>query len=578
MKPPVDKYVRLRAALIGLFFIILFSIIGAKAIYLQVYRGSWLSRKAANQYEKSFMSYGKRGTIYDRKHKEMAVSNTVASIAAHPTLIGNSDASAKTLAKKLNLSRRSISRKLASNKPFVWIKRKVSPKEARSVKKLGLKGIVFRTEQSRFYPNKVLASQVLGFSGIDGYGLEGIEYYYDAYLKGSGEKLTVLKDALGRELMWEKGLDPRHVGNNIILTIDRSIQFIAENALEESVKKFGAKSGIAIIMVPKTGEILALAQVPLFNANAFLSYTQDQWRNRAITDPFEPGSTLKIFSAAAAIESGNSTANTIFFCENGEYRIGNDIIHDTRAHGWLSLQQIVKYSSNIGIVKVGEATGPEALYQTLRAFGFGEKTGIDCPGETSGSLSNYKRWSKIDAGAIAFGQGISVSAIQLISGVAAIANNGILMKPYIVQAITDNNGRLIKSVKPVRTRRAISTKTAQAVKKMMRSVIDKGGTGINAALVRYSVGGKTGTAQKTDERGTYAKGKYIAAFVGFTPVENPELAILVVVDEPQKNYYGGVVAAPVFRKIAQEALQYLNIAPTRKNDTLTVSLESEVRG
>ena len=578
MKPSVDKYVRLRSALIGCFFLGLFSIIAAKAVYLQVYRGSWLSRKAANQYEKSFVYRGKRGTIYDRKHREMAVSNTVTSIAAHPLLLDDGPAAAKMLAKKISLNRRPLEQKLKSGKPFVWIKRHVSPKEAKTVRELNLKGIVFKTEQSRFYPNKLLASQVLGFSGIDGDGLEGIEYYYDSSLKGHGEKLTVLQDALGRELVLEKDLDLSPGGHNIILTIDRTIQFITERALENSVKQFEAKSGIAIVMAPKTGAILALAHVPLFNANSFRDYSQKEWRNRAITDPFEPGSTFKIFSAAAVIESGNITPHTIFFCENGEYNIGRDIIHDTRSHGWLSLQQIVKYSSNIGIVKVGEATGSETLYQTLKAFGFGDKTGIDCPGETSGSLSHFRRWSKLDAGAIAFGQGISASAIQLVTGVAAIANDGVLMKPYIVQAITDKNGRLIKNLEPVPVRRAISVKTARLIKNIMHSVIDSGGTGIKAALQGYSVSGKTGTAQKTDDQGSYGAGMYTASFIGFTPTENPELAILVIVDEPQKHHYGGVVAAPVFRKIAQETLQYLNIPPDNKKGSFTVSLDEEVQG
>ncbi len=564
--------------MIGLLFLILFSIIGIKAIYLQVYRGSWLSQKAARQYEKCFVSQGKRGTIYDCKHMELAVSNDVTSIAAHPSLINNAWSAAHLLSKKLKLGRRFVEQQLVSNKPFVWIKRHVSPKEAQAVKELNLHGIVFRTEQSRFYPNKTIGSQVLGFSGIDDNGLEGIEYFYDSYLKGSGEKLTVLKDALGREVVLDKDLDSNTSGHNIILTIDRTIQFITERALEEAVKQFEAKSGIAAVMVPKTGGILALAHIPLFNANAYTNYTQEHWRNRAITDPFEPGSTMKIFSAAAAIESGNSTPNSIFFCENGAYRIGNDVIHDTHSHGWLSLQQIVKYSSNIGIIKVGEITGAKTLYDTLRGFGFGEKTGIDCPGETSGSFSHYQRWSKIDTGAIAFGQGISVSAIQLLTAVAAFANDGILMRPYIVQAITDSNGRLIKITKPCQVRRAISKKTARMIKNIMQTVIDSGGTGINAAIEGYTVSGKTGTAQKTNNQGTYAKGKYTASFVGFTPTENPELAILVIVDEPQKQHYGGVVAAPVFKKIAQETLHYLHIPPDKKKDTLTVSLEKEVRG
>ena len=572
MKTFDPKYIRLRTTLIGLAFMALFAVIGAKAFYLQIHQRSWLSRKAADQYERSFIIYGKRGTIYDRKHNELAVSNTVASIAAHPQKIENRAVAAKALAKTLNLDPQSVYRKLDAKKPFVWIKRHVAPGEARSLQALNLNGIVFKTEQSRFYPNKRLAAQIIGFSGIDGNGLEGIEYYYDELLKENGERYTVFKDALGREFESDKDADTGPGARNVVLTIDRTVQFVAEQALQEAVESHAAKSGIAIVMVPKSGAILALAHVPLFNANAHNQYRRDQWRNRAITDQFEPGSTLKIFSAAAALESGSSTPQSIFFCENGKYRIGSDTIHDTHPYGWLSLQKIVKYSSNIGIVKVEEATGPKALYDTLRAFGFGQKTGIDCPGEIAGTFSPYTRWSQIDAGAIAFGQGISVSAIQLISAVGAIANDGVLMQPYIVQAVTDSNGRLIKSTRPQRVRQAVSAETARTVRRIMKSVITSDGTGIHAALKGYSVGGKTGTAQKVDDKGAYAKDRYTASFVGFVPADNPALAILVVVDEPGEKYYGGTVAAPVFRKIAQETLNHLNIPPDQQSDTLTVSL------
>jgi cell division protein FtsI (penicillin-binding protein 3) len=408
--------------------------------------------------------------------------------------------------------------------------------------------------------------------------LEGVEYYYDDYLKHTNENRTVLRDALGREIVAGKDIPPDQSGKSLILTIDQTIQYIAESTLAETVKEFEAVSGIVIVMAPKTGAILALAHVPLFNANAFQDFSQQQWRNRAITDPFEPGSTMKIFSAAAAIERGNSTPNSIYYCENGKYRIGNNTIHDTHPYGWLSLQQIVKYSSNIGIAKVGEAIGPETLFNTLRSFGFGEKTGIDCPGETAGSLTAHTYWSKIDAGAIAFGQGISVSAIQLTTAVAAIANDGLLMKPYIVQAITDNNGRLIRSTQPQMVRRAVSPQTARAITKIMQTAVQEDGTGVNAAVEGFTVAGKTGTAQKTDESGTYAKGKYTASFVGFAPVENPQIAVLVLVNEPRKQHYGGIVAAPAFKKIALETLNYLNITPDKGKHDLTASLQEEVSG
>jgi cell division protein FtsI (penicillin-binding protein 3) len=331
-------------------------------------------------------------------------------------------------------------------------------------------------------------------------------------------------------------------------------------------------------MAPKTGELLAVAHYPYFNPNTFRDFDRGAWRNRAVTDPFEPGSTVKIFSAVAAIESGGSTPNTIFFCENGAYKIGKNVVHDHTPHGWLSLQQIVKYSSNIGAIKISEMIGREPLYNTLRTFGFGQKTGIDCPGETVGSLSHYKRWSKIDTGAISFGQGVSVSAVQLITATSAIANGGMLMKPRIVQAILDANGKVLENRRPKMVRRVASRNTARIVARIMKTVITPGGTGVNAALDGYTVSGKTGTAQKSGKHGTYAKGKYVSSFVGFTPSENPAVTILVVVDEPRNDYHGSKVAAPVFKKIALETLNYLNIPPSGGADRLTAALGNEADG
>jgi cell division protein FtsI (penicillin-binding protein 3) len=270
---------------------------------------------------------------------------------------------------------------------------------------------------------------------------------------------------------------------------------------------------------------------------------------------------MKIFSAAAAIESGNIKASTIFYCENGAYKIGRNVVHDIKKHGWLSLQQIIKYSSNIGAVKISEKVGSKRLYVMFRKFGFGTKTEIDSPGETAGSLAHYKNWATVDTGAISFGYGISVSAIQLVTAVAAIANDGILMKPYFVQAITDQNNEPLKQFQPQTVRRVISKKTARIIKTIMKTVTTKGGTGVNAALEGYTVGGKTGTARKLNKNGTYSTTTHIASFVGFTPAENPKLSILVIIDEPKGKYYGGTVAAPVFRRIAREALNYLNIPP-----------------
>jgi cell division protein FtsI (penicillin-binding protein 3) len=314
-----------------------------------------------------------------------------------------------------------------------------------------------------------------------------------------------------------------------------------------------------------------MAHLPLFNPNSFEGFESDHWRNRILADQFEPGSTMKIFNAAAAIESGACLPDAIFYCENGEYKIGEKTIHDAKPYGWLSFKNVIKYSSNIGAAKITETTGHETLYHTLLDFGFGEKTGIDCPGEATGSLAHYKEWSSLDAAAISFGQGISVSALQLITATSVIANDGWLMKPYIVESIMDHNGNVLKRFVPKKIRRVVSPETARIIRTVMRSVITEGGTGIKANINGYSFCGKTGTAQKIDQNGKYAKGKYIASFIGFTNMEKPEAAILVVIDEPELAHYGGDVAAPTFRKIAHETLNYLHMPPKRNMDNLLVS-------
>jgi cell division protein FtsI (penicillin-binding protein 3) len=573
-----DKYIKLRVFLVGFVFIVLFAVIGAKAFHLQVYRSPWLAQKASRQYEQSLTASGKRGTVYDRNMREMAVTVDVASIAARPSEIKNLQSTSKALAKALKMDYHQIKQSLKSKSPFVWIKRQASPKETEAVSALGLDGIEFVPERNRFYPNKTLASQALGFTGLDGYGLEGIEFAYDRYLRGSDNNLTVFKDALGQVFDEKQKSNGPHDGHNIILTIDSTVQYIAENALAEAVEDCAAKSGIAIVMEPQTGAILAMAQAPFFNPNAYTDFNKALWRNRAITDPFEPGSTMKIFSAAAAIESGNIKAHDLFFCENGRYKVGKNVVHDIKKFGWLSLQQIVKYSSNIGAVKISEKLGPEKLYGMFRKFGFGEKTGIDSPGETAGSLNDYKSWTTVDTGSIAFGYGISVSALQLITAVSTIANDGILMKPYFVQAITDESGQPLKQFQPQPIRRVIKEQTARTIKAIMKTVITTGGTGTKAALENYTVCGKTGTTRKLDESGTYSDSKHIALFVGFTPADKPQLAILVVIDEPQGQYFGGTVAAPVFRKIAQETLNYLNIPPESTTKSFATFRKVETKG
>lgn len=581
MKKKEKNKIGIRIILAGIFFSLLYAIIGIKAIHLHIFKGAWLSDKAEGQYRKSIELHGKRGTIYDTKYREMAISVHASSIAMFPAAITDPSSAAQSISTILKTDYRQLKKNLASGKSFVWIKRNVFPDEKNAIEKLNIGGIGFIPGSRRVYPNKTLAAQVLGFTGTDGKGLEGLEFFYNHYLKASKTRHTVLKDALGR------GFDAKQKiianGNNVVLTIDRTVQYIAEKTLEETAVRYSAKSGIVVVMTPRTGAILAIAHYPRFNPNNFRDFGQHVWRNRAVTDPFEPGSTMKVFLAAAAIESGYCTANTIFFCENGAYRIDRNLVHDVHAHGWLSLQQIVKYSSNIGAVKVSETIGKKTLYESLKGFGFGEKTGIDCPGETRGTLMPHCRWSKIDTGAISFGQGMSVSAIQLASALSAIANNGIRMRPYLVKAVTDENGKLLKTFSPRKLNTAISPETAEKVKMMMRTVTSEDGTGVEAALEEYTVCGKTGTSQKIDEKGGYAKDRFIASFAGFVPAEKPEITIVVILDEPRGQHYGGVVAAPAFKKIASETLNYMNIHPHKDigpddRERLTVSLDKGLHG
>ncbi|MDY6905299.1 MAG: penicillin-binding protein 2 [Thermodesulfobacteriota bacterium] len=578
-----DRKVERRIVLVGVVFSALYLAIAARIVHLQVFQGEALAHKASMEYQKTYVKTGKRGTIFDRNRMEMAVSIDTVSIGVHPRLLTAPADRAGELADVLSMSYSNVHRKLSADKAFVWLKRDATPAEEKAVKKLGLdQGVLeFIPERQRVYPNKTLAAQVFGFSGIDGNGLEGIEYAYDQMLKGPSVRQTMVKDAIGRgfcpDNMEER--TPCRDGHDVVLTIDATIQCITETVLADTVRSFDATSGMAVVMAPHTGEVLAMANYPFYNPNTFGRYNEAVWRNRIVTDSFEPGSTMKVFLAAGAIESGLCKPGTIFFCEDGAYRVHDHQIHDAHAYGWLSLRQIVKYSSNIGAVKVSEMIGRQALWETLNRFGFGCKTGVECPGETTGILSNYSRWTDVDTGSIAFGQGISVSAIQLVTALSAIANGGVLVRPHVVKSVVTADGRVLQKNGVDRVRRVISVNTARTIRSMMAGVTSEGGTGEKAAIADYTVCGKTGTAQKLDDEGQYTDDEFIASFMGFAPGTSPEIAILVVVDAPQKSHYGGTVTAPAFRRIASETLNYLGIDPEGKDrPRLMVSVEKEVGG
>ena len=564
MKKPYHKKIRRRMLVVGFCFTLALTGVLAKAAYIQIWQGADLTRKAQKGYKGSLVSMGKRGGIFDVHYRELAVTLDTQSIGAHPGQMKNRSAVARQLARVLRKNRKKLSMHLSTKRPFVWVKRQATPNEVAAVKALSIPGVVFKPAHSRFYPNQALAGQVIGFTGVDGSGLEGIEFNYDEYLRGQTDRFTVLRDARGRGFNAEQTVLPNYTGNNIILTIDANIQFVAEQALEATVHEFDAHSGMALVMEPKTGAILAMAHYPFIDPNNYRGFRRERWRNRIVTDAFEPGSTMKIFTAAAAIESKSCSSQSIFYCENGSYRMGPNVIHDTHPRGWLTVAKIVKYSSNIGAAKVAGAMGKKTFYQILNRFGFGSKTGIDCPGETSGRLASYRYWKPIDMANIAFGQGVAVSAIQLVTAAAAIANDGMMMKPYLVQAVTDQHGRIIKNTTPKRIRRVISSRTARAVRRIMATVVNEGGTGVKAALASYTVGGKTGTAQKIDPNGSYSKKRFIASFIGFAPVDHPKAVVLVAIDEPLKRHYGGTVAAPAFKRITQATLGYLTASPSNR--------------
>jgi cell division protein FtsI (penicillin-binding protein 3) len=503
-----------------------------------------------------------RGTIFDRNGTELAASLDVESLYARPGLITDPRAAAGKIPPILELPRKDVYRCLISTKPFVWVQRKVTPMQAEQIRALKIEGLFFTKESQRFYPQKELAAQVLGFVGVDSQGLEGIERQYDRIIKGRARKLVADRDARGRHVFVE-GLQPSdqsRQGNDLTLTIDKNIQYIAEKELQAAVTLSQAKGGTAIVMDPFTGEVLASAVCPLFNPNQYAESARESWRNRAVSDIYEPGSTFKTFLVAAALEEGIVKPSDMFFCENGSYRVARRVIHDVHAYGWLDVASIIKRSSNIGVSKIGKQLGKEQMYQYIRRFGFTAETGISLPAEQSGFVPSLKNCSEHTQGAISFGQSITVTPLQMVTAYSAIANGGMLMQPQIVKRIVDGSGAVVKQNDPVMKRRVISEKTAGIMRDMLKQVVAPGGTGTKAAVEGYSVAGKTGTSQKIDQGG-YSHSKIIASFAGFVPADDPRLAIIVLVDEPQRMKFGGEIAAPAFSRMANAILNYLHVPP-----------------
>ena len=539
------------------FFIFLLLCIG-RLFFIQFFRSDYLTAIAKKQHNQLVELEPRRGTIYDCNFKAQAFNLSMDSLYAVPNVIKNKEIVINQLQPVLGLERGYLVERLSRKKSFIWLARKLTPEKSEAIKKLNIQGLGFLKETKRIYPNGYLASQIIGFSGMDNLGLEGVERGFNNYLKGVPGWAIFLRDARLKKLdIWEKMVLPID-GLDLVLTIDEVIQYIAERELDKVFNNFHAKGASIVVMDPHTGRILAMANRPTYDLNDYSLVSKDVIRNRAICDLFEPGSVFKIVTASAALEERKVTEEDVFFCENGAYQIGGRTLHDHTAHGNLTFKQVIEESSNIGTVKVAGLLGPDKLYQYVRAFGFGSKLGIDLSGEISGVIRPMRLWSKTSITSIPMGQEVGVTTLQLASAISVIANGGQLMKPYIVDSVRDNQGRLIKQNKPVLLRKVISVDTAMRIKKILTGVIEEG-TGRLGKVLGFSAAGKTGTAQKIEPDGSYSHSKFVASFIGFSPAEDPLVAIVVTVDEPRPNYFGGVVAAPVFQKVAGDVIRYLKV-------------------
>lgn len=553
-RPRVRRYVAVIAFMAG-FAVVLFQLVN-----LHVLQAAKLSLKADRQHRKVVHVEGARGTIVDRNGKVLAMNVEVPSVFGMPALLDDPAKLARDLATVLHVRPGDIKKKLQSDRRFVWIARKLDPEQGRKVHSLRQQGLGVIMERRRYYPKGPMLSHVLGFAGIDNQGLEGLELRYESYLRGKKQMVVLQRDGLGRAVFPTRPEPQLPVtGHSTTLTIDEVIQYIAEKELEDAVTKTGAKRGVLIIMEPRTGAVLAMALMPRFDPNAVRGLTPHRWRNRALTDVYEPGSTMKMFLAAAALEEGTASLETMVYGENGRMTVANTIIHDHDESGWMTFAQVIQRSSNIGAVKVAMSVGEERLYRYLRAFGFGDRTEIDLPGESAGLVKAPPRWGKRTLASMAIGQEIAVTPIQLVTAAAAIANGGWLMKPFLVSEIREASGKIVFQATPQIRRRPVSPETIQTLGHILEGVVAHG-TGTRASVLGYRVAGKTGTAQKIDpETRSYSATRFVASFVGYVPADDPRLTILVVIDEPRTESWGGAVAAPVFRRVAERVLRYLGV-------------------
>jgi cell division protein FtsI (penicillin-binding protein 3) len=562
----LERGVVIRIRLIGLAFIVAFALVGWRAFSLQVLQEREWVERAERQHQKTIPLIPQRGTIFDSSGEALALSMEIDSIYAEPRKLANRDHAARLLAPILDIPLATLRAKLAGDRGFVWVKRQVPPEMAQRVRNLKLEAVGTIKEHKRYYPNSTVGAQVVGFTGLDPKGLEGIEAAYDKTLLGRGGYLVMERDALGRGIgSGTPEVQGATRGHDLHLTIDENLQYIADRELAAAIQEYNARAGTVIVLEPNSGRILAIANQPEFNPNAVARYRPDDWRNHAISDTFEPGSTMKVFVMAAALNEGVVTPTQLIHCENGSYRVGGRTIHDHHPYGILTAEEVIKVSSNIGSAKIGKMLERKRLHTYLRNFGFGQKSGIELRGEEVGILHDPSKWFEITLATISFGQGISVTPLQLAAATAAIANGGYLMEPYLVEKVTDSAGQVIEERQPKVVRQVVKSDVAARVARMMETVTaDDRGTGIKARVPGFRVAGKTGTAQKVDPvTGGYSADKRVASFVGFVPAEAPRLVVMVMIDEPHGQVYGGLVAAPVFARVATQSLHYLKVKPNQ---------------
>jgi cell division protein FtsI (penicillin-binding protein 3) len=538
-------------------FVLVFAVTAARAVWLQGVKASSLGRMAQNQHRQTVTIPASRGTIYDRDGVELAIGEQATTVYADPRQVTNARgialAAQEIFGPKVVNASALYPQLLDKSKGFVYVARKADPDLATKLAKRGFDGVGFYSEERRFYPQHTVGASVLGYAGVDNQGISGLEYGYDKLLQGKPGVETIVKDPFGRALDTISSTPVRE-GSDVFLTIDHTIQAEAESVLRQTVHQWGAKAASAIVLDPRTGEVLAMADAPTYDANSFPQVSPAVSRNRAVTDQYEPGSTFKLVTVSAALSEHLVTPRTQFTLPY-EIKVADRWIHDAeqRPTETFSVAQILAKSSNVGAVTLAEKLGPSKLMQWIQHWGFGKPTGIDFPGESPGAVLPLEQWSGSTIGNVPIGQGVAVTPLQMASAYAAVANGGVWIEPHLVQRVAGH-----RVPKPKR-RRILPPAVDSEISAMLQNVVADG-TGTEAQIPGYRVAGKTGTAQIPGPHG-YTGGRYVASFVGFVPASKPRLVVLVKVQEPTKAIFGGVVAAPAFAQIAKFCLQYLEIPP-----------------